>query len=75
MNQLRRRASHLLLVAIMLFACVVSARAQDTTARISGQITDAAGAAIPNAEITLVNTNTREERKTKTDDSGYYALT
>jgi outer membrane receptor protein involved in Fe transport len=75
MNQLRRSASHLLLVTIMLFACVVNARAQDTTARISGQITDAAGAVIPNAQITLVNTKTREERKTKTDDSGYYVLT
>ncbi len=49
--------------------------AQETTARIIGQVTDPAGAIINNAEVTLTNTGTREERKATTDDNGSYSLT
>ncbi len=75
MKPCNRNARYFVLAATLLIACVGFAQAQDTTARISGQITDATGAVIPNAEITLVNINTREERKSKTEDSGYYSLT
>src|SRR6266498_1938348 len=49
--------------------------AQETTARIIGQVTDPAGAIINNAKVTLTNTGTREERKATTDDNGSYSLT
>src|SRR6185503_13159209 len=47
---------------------------QEITGKITGQVTDPAGAIVNNAEVTLTNTATREERKATTDDSGSYAL-
>jgi hypothetical protein len=49
--------------------------AQETTATITGQVTDQAGAIVANAEITLKNTATGEERKVISDDNGSYSLT
>ncbi len=46
--------------------------AQETTARISGQVTDQAGAVVTNAEVTLKNIATGEERKVNSDESGSY---
>jgi len=48
--------------------------AQETTARISGQVTDQAGAVINNAELTLTNPETRGARTATTDDNGYYSI-
>ncbi|HJQ70996.1 MAG TPA: carboxypeptidase regulatory-like domain-containing protein [Blastocatellia bacterium] len=60
---------------LLLLACSVSAVAQETTATITGQVVDSDGAAVPDADITLTNVRTREERKTKSGDDGYYSLT
>src|SRR5260370_4746584 len=63
-------------VAIALsFACTSTAFGQETTARISGQVTDQTGAVVNNAEVALTNPRTPEARITKTDDNGYYSLT
>src|SRR5205085_7491259 len=63
-------------VAIVLcFACTATAFGQETTARISGQVTDQTGAVVNNAEVGLTNPRTHEARITKTDDNGYYSLT
>ncbi len=64
-----------LFAVLLLLICVVSVRAQETTARISGQITDSSGAVIPGAEITLTNLRTQETRTSKSGDDGYYSLT
>lgn len=63
----------LLAVALCISLCG-GAFAQEITARITGQVTDAAGAIVNNAEVTLTNTATREERKATSDDSGSYSL-
>ncbi|HLL72856.1 MAG TPA: carboxypeptidase regulatory-like domain-containing protein [Pyrinomonadaceae bacterium] len=67
------------LVALLLLAYGAGggggAHAQDVTARLSGQITDATGAIVPNADVTLTNTNTGETRNAQTDDEGYYTFT
>ncbi len=52
----------------------IVALAQETTARLSGQVTDPTGATVNNADVVLTNTETGEARKAKTDDSGYYTL-
>jgi hypothetical protein len=67
--------SVLVALLIVAYGAFSGAHAQDVTARLSGQITDAAGAIVPNAEVTLTNTNTGETRNAQTDADGYYTLT
>ena len=64
-----------LLAALLLLVCCVSVFAQETTATINGQVTDADGAVISGAEITLTFIKTGETRSTKSGDDGYYSLT
>jgi hypothetical protein len=49
--------------------------AQETTGRIAGQVVDPAGSIVANAEVTLTNTATREERTAQTDENGEYQFT
>jgi outer membrane receptor protein involved in Fe transport len=49
--------------------------AQETTARISGQVTDAQGAAVAGADVELTNLNTGEKTLVKAGDDGYYSIT
>ncbi len=60
--------------SLLLLVCASSVFAQETTGRITGQVTDSSGAAVPGAEITLTNMQTRDERKVKSDDNGNYTL-
>jgi hypothetical protein len=75
MNYLHKISRFGVLAAVLLCACAAGGYAQDITARLSGQITDAAGAVVPNSEVTLTNTQTGEVRKAQTDAEGYYTLT
>ena len=52
-----------------------SAMAQVTTADIVGTVTDATGAVIPNAQVTVVNLDTRETRTDTASGSGDYQFT
>jgi hypothetical protein len=63
-----------LLLAI--FSCgVLAANAQNqTTAEISGIITDASGAAVPNAAVVAVSRDTGVQRDAKSNNDGYYSL-
>ncbi len=45
-----------------------------STASITGTITDATGAVVPNATVTVRNQNTGGERVTQTDSSGVYVV-
>ncbi|HWQ55393.1 MAG TPA: TonB-dependent receptor [Bryobacteraceae bacterium] len=49
-------------------------RAQATTARVVGIITDASGAAVPNASVVATNTATSQEFKTSSNPLGNYEL-
>ncbi|MCI0489182.1 MAG: carboxypeptidase regulatory-like domain-containing protein [Blastocatellia bacterium] len=64
-----------LLATLLFLVCGVSAVEQETTATITGRVTDQAGAVISNAEVTLTNIRTRTARTAKTSDDGYYTLT
>ena len=65
-----------LLIAIALIAgSSVAGGAQTTNGRISGTITDSAGAAIPNATVTVSNPATNFSRIAATDGSGFYTVT
>ena len=48
--------------------------AQSTFGNFVGTVTDAAGAAIPNATVTLVNMGTAQQRTVMTNGSGEYAF-
>jgi outer membrane receptor protein involved in Fe transport len=63
------------LVSVLAFSFVVtwSALAQ-STATVQGTVSDATGASVPNATVTIRNQNTGEERTTTTDSSGIYVV-
>jgi Carboxypeptidase regulatory-like domain len=65
--------------AAMLFALLLvaslTAFGQLTTADILGTITDASGAVIPNAQVTLTNLGTQEKRTITSNSSGDYTFT
>ena len=63
------------LVACVICVCAATVTAQEVTGTIIGTVTDPAGAVVPNAEITLTNRNTREERRAQADEKGNYVLT
>ena len=48
---------------------------QGLTGTITGSVTDQSGAAIPGADVSLVNVETSQTRQTKTDSSGDFVFT
>jgi hypothetical protein len=72
----RRKLSLLTGIAAVLTASVVAApvHAQSLYASIAGNITDAQGANIPGATVSLTNENTGLEMSTVTDESGTYTI-
>ena len=57
-----------LLLILVLFAC--SAFAQEAT--IVGTVTDATGAALPNANVTITNLDTGQSRTLTSNDAGQF---
>src|SRR5258708_21840096 len=61
------------LLGVVLFLFVVAgAFAQQTS--LNGTVTDPTGAVIPNASITIVNTDTGAQRETASDHQGRYTI-
>lgn len=52
----------------------VSAFGQQTSATLTGSITDSSGASVPDAALQVTNLSTNTVRETKTDSSGTYSL-
>jgi len=63
------RFAVLFLIAISAFA-----QTQAINGSIRGRVTDAAGAAVPAAKVTVLNDETGFTRALSTDDDGYYVL-
>jgi Carboxypeptidase regulatory-like domain/TonB-dependent Receptor Plug Domain len=61
----------LMLVALLLSLALV-VQAQTSRGNVSGVVTDAAGARIPGATVTLTNTETTVSRTATTNDEGFY---
>jgi Carboxypeptidase regulatory-like domain/TonB dependent receptor len=59
----------------LLFLVTSTALCQLTTADILGTVTDASGAVVPNATVTLTNLGTNETRVAQTGGSGDYTFT
>jgi hypothetical protein len=63
------------LVVLMIAAAIFPARAfaqGETTSAIVGQVTDATGAVVPGASVTITNQETGLKRSAKTDDGGRF---
>jgi len=69
---MKRSVLTLMLLAVALPAALF---AQGLTGSITGSVTDQSGAAIPGAEISLVNVGTSQSRQVKTDSNGDFVFT
>jgi hypothetical protein len=69
----RRQHFLAVLAAVVCFASALYA--QTSFGRISGSVTDPSGAAIPNATIKIIDTETQTARTVETDASGFYTVT
>jgi outer membrane receptor protein involved in Fe transport len=69
----RAPACAALLAAVMLMFGVAGLRAQQVTGRILGNVLDASGSAVPNAQITITNQETGVVRNTVSTSDGLYA--
>ena len=68
------RLSMFALLICMSLLCAVGARAQET-GDIVGTVTDATGAVVPNATVTLTNTGTNVSQTAQTGGDGNYLFT
>jgi hypothetical protein len=55
--------------------CTVSLYAQTSLGQIAGNVTDQTGSVIPDATITVTNSDTQAVRSVKADGSGFYVAT
>jgi hypothetical protein len=61
-----------LAIFLLLFLISFPVRAQDSNSSLSGAITSADGAAVPNATLAVKNLATDQSTETQTDSSGHY---
>lgn len=61
-------------VFILAFACAPIAFAQAVSATLIGTVTDSSGATVPNAAVTVFETQTGVSRKTSTTSDGVYTV-
>jgi len=71
-RQAGRYGMQMLLALGMLGVMSSPAGAQTLYGAVTGNVSDASGAPVANAEVTVVNTTTSESRVVATDDSGVY---
>src|SRR5688572_26324643 len=58
----------------MVFLLSFSAYSQGTTTRITGNVTDSSGAAIPGAAVTLIDEATNAQLRATTSNNGSYVF-
>src|SRR5262245_5445071 len=68
------RGVSLLCSIALIFAGAYSVRAQVISATLTGVVTDASEAVVPNAKVTITNTLSGDVRRTTTNTEGYYTF-
>jgi len=72
---MQRLIKHLQLIPLaLLLVCSIAAGAQTITGSVTGTVTDASGAVIPNAKVTATNTETGVATATTTNNDGIYNI-
>ncbi len=66
------KAARAIAVLAFLFSSSVLVHAQDTTGKVTGIVTDASGAVLPNANVTVTNVATSASKQVTTNNSGFY---
>jgi|HubBroStandDraft_5_1064220.scaffolds.fasta_scaffold09732_1 hypothetical protein len=74
MNFKKKILTALLLSATAFFGTSPKASAQSVYATVHGTVTDASGAVVSNATITILNTSTNISTQATTDSKGYYVF-
>jgi hypothetical protein len=59
---------------LLLVLCTDWVGAQGIRATVTGRVTDASGAVVPNAKVTVTNSGTNEMRTVTTNDEGEYTI-
>src|SRR6202162_271637 len=72
MNAKAAKGGVALCIFVLLFSISISIRAQDANSSLSGAITSASGAAVPNAKVAVKNLATGQSTETQTDSAGHY---
>ncbi len=62
-------------VVFCLLLPIIALSQEETTATISGQVTDGTGAVIQNAAVIVTNLETKAERRVQSGDDGLYVIT
>jgi hypothetical protein len=70
---MRRTASHLLFILLSAVFVVSPNYAQVPTGALAGAVTDATGAVVPNATVTLTNKETGATRTVESNSEGFYS--
>jgi len=70
---MQRIASHLLFTLLFTAFIVLPCHAQVPTGGLAGAVTDATGAVVPNAMVTLTNKETGATRTVETNSEGFYS--
>jgi len=70
----RRFCAVVLSLSVLLFVPFLQMHAQSTYGSISGTVTDASGAAVPAASVTLSNLSTGEKRTAPSGDDGHFTF-
>jgi outer membrane receptor protein involved in Fe transport len=74
-DRLLRRVALPGFLVLILFGLAASAAAQTTTSTIEGTVTDASGAVVQGAQVTVRGSTAGAERGATTDANGFYRLT
>jgi hypothetical protein len=67
-----RKFARILSAALVVLACAMAAHAQITTGNVRGVVTDPAGAAVPNAKVTLTKKSTNSSQSLQTSGEGEF---
>ena len=70
----RYPAAHAAVLVIMLCAGTLTARAQTTTATITGTVLDPSGGAIPGVSVVVENIETHSQSEVTTNSAGFYRV-
>jgi carboxypeptidase family protein len=72
MNPKAAKSVVALCIFVFLFSISMPIRAQDSNSSLSGAITSATGAAVPNAKVAVKNLATGQSTETQSDSAGHY---